>query len=229
MSVHDFTLIFLSVAAALFLLRNFGVIEVSLKGIFGFDLLKAPVLEHVLDADELRHFKEQEMGSPVRVKVRLYYYEAQFEVRCQRGGEEEVRKMEEVFATNYTPTVLWECDLPEKALEPPPFYRSVFDKSKIVIQYERNRNRIVFGTRGGRFNQFPTGYLDSEHLWSKNILAEIPLDASKLRPMCENLHLGEPENPMGFWSFIVKHEDDKILWFASCTDVSGLVNRRRFL
>ncbi len=236
MSSHDLSLIVLSIIGAVLFLRLFGVVEVPLKGIFGLELSQAPILEKVLDADELRHFREEEMSFP-KVTVRLFNYEAQFEVSYGRRGKPEVRTMQEVFATPYCPTVLWECDLPERPIEPPPVFRSVFDKPKLVVQYERNRNRIVFGLRGGRFNQVGPSrqYLPSEsgYLWNQNVLAEVPCDASKLRALNpktrEEKKLEQQENPLAKWNFVVLHEDDKVRFFALCTDVEGLVNRRRFI
>lgn len=227
MSSHDLSLIVLSIIGAVLFLRLFGVVEVPLKGIFSFDILQAPVLENVLDANELRHFRELEMTFP-KVTVRLYYYEAQFEVSYEQRGKPEVRTMQEVFATPYYPTILWECDLPEKPSElPPSALRSAFDKAKLVVQYERRRNRIVFGMRGGRFDEFD-GYL-----LQRNILAEVPCSASKLRALNpqtrEKKKLEQQENPLAKWDFIVKATDDKVLWYAKCTDVEGLVNRRRFI
>jgi hypothetical protein len=227
MSSHDLTLIVLSIIGAVLVLRLFGVVEVPLKGIFSFDILQAPILEKVLDADELRHFRTQEMSFP-KVTVRLFYFEAQFEVAYEKSGKPEVRTMQEVFATPYYPTVLWECDLPEKPSElPPSALRSFLDKAKVVVQYERRSNRIVFGMRGGRFDDFD-GYV-----LQRNVLAEVPCDASKLRALNpqtrEEKKFGQQENPLARWNIIVKHEDDKMLWYASCTDVEGLVNRRRFI
>jgi hypothetical protein len=161
------------------------------------------------------------------VTVRLFYYEAQFEVSYQQRGKPEVRTMQEVFATPYYPTILWECDLPEKPSElPPSALRSAFDKAKLVVQYERRDNRIVFGLRGGRFDDFD-GYV-----LPRNILAAVPCSASKLRlnpRYREELKRNEEYDPLAKWNFIVKQTDDKVIWFASCTDVEGLVNRRRFI
>jgi hypothetical protein len=226
-SSHDLSLIVLSIIGAVLFLRLFGVVEVPLKGIFSFDILQAPVLENVLDADELRHFREEEMSFP-KVTVRLFNYEAQFEVSYQQRGKPEVRTMQEVFATPYYPTILWECDLPEKPSElPPSALRSRFDKAKVVVQYERRSNRIVFGMRGGRFDDFD-GYV-----LQRNVLAEVPCDASKLRALNPKTRKGmredEKENPLARWNIVVKHDDGKMLWYASCTDVDGLVNRRRFI
>lgn len=226
MSFHGLSLIVLSIIGAVLVLRRFGVVQVPLKGIFSFEILQAPVLEEVLDADELRHFREQEMSFP-KVTARLYYYEAQFEVSYEKKGKPEARTMQEVFATPYCPTILWECDLPERPLESSFAFRGAFNKPKLVVQYERSRNRIVFGMRGGRFEDL-LGYL-----LPRNVLAEVPCSASRLRSLNpktrKEMREDEKENPLARWNIVVKHDDGKMLWYASCTDVDGLVNRRRFI